>query len=591
MKVRLARTAGFCMGVRRAMELALSAAHQKKGPIHTLGPLIHNPQALELLKGKGVAVLDDVPGSARDGGTVIIRAHGVPPGDKRRLKAAGFSEVVDGTCPRVVRVQAIIRAAARHGKDVVIVGDADHPEVQGLLGHAGGRGQVVAGPEQVGSLPELSQPVAVAQTTQSREVFERVVAELRRRFGAVEVHDTICEATSKRQAEAARLAQEVDCVVVVGGRQSGNTKRLAEVARAAGARVQLVESEEDLDEAELMATGSVGVTAGASTPNWVIKRVLRRLGAIRSHHEPGLRYWARRVLRFMVLSQLLVALGAAGMAVAASALQGITPTWITTGVAFFYIYAMHILNQFLDKEAGQYNDPDRAVFLNSHRGFLVGSGAVASVAALALCLDLGLMPFMLVTVMSVLGLLYSVPVVPRRLEARIGIQRLKDIPGSKTLSAGLAWAFIVAVLPAVSMGPPRPAAAVLAFGFTLVMVLVRCALFDILDVQGDLIVGKETIPIVLGEAKSRRILRWLTGGLALALALAPALGLAPALAWWLLLPVAGLALMQLVLTRSWLMPGPVGEGFTDLCFWLAGIAALLWLAAQPAAAPAVVIFT
>lgn len=586
MKVRLARTAGFCMGVRRAMELALSAAHEKQGPIHTLGPLIHNPQAMELLGGKGVSVLESVPDSAPEGGTVIIRAHGVPPEDKRRLETAGFAAVVDGTCPRVVRVQAIIRAAARHGKDVVIVGDADHPEVRGLLGHSGGRGRVVAGPEQVAALPALSEPVVVAQTTQMRGVFDKVVEKLRQRFGEVEVHDTICEATGKRQAEAARLAREVDCMVVVGGRQSGNTKRLAEAARAAGARVQLVESEDDLNEPELMAAGSVGVTAGASTPNWVIRRVLRRLGAIRSHREPGPRFWARRVFRFMVLSQILVALGAAGMSAAASALQGIAPSWVAAGVAFFYIYAMHILNQFLDKEAGQYNDPDRAVFLTSHRGFLVGSGAAASLAALVLCLDLGPTPFILVTVMSVLGLLYSVPVVPRRLEARIGIQRLKDIPGSKTLSAGLAWAFIVAVLPAVSLGQPSAASAVLAFGFTLVMVLVRCALFDILDVQGDLIVGKETIPIVLGEAKSRRILRWLTAGLALALALAPAMGLAPPLAWWLLIPVAGLAFMQLALTRSWLMPGPVGEGLTDLCFWLAGAVALLWLALQPAVVPA-----
>ncbi len=577
MKARLARTAGFCMGVRRAMELALERAHGQDRPIYTYGPLIHNPQVLDLLRSKGIGVLEEIPPpGSQEGGVVIIRAHGVPPEDKRRLKEAGFHQVVEGTCPRVLRVQALIRRATRHGGWAVIVGDPEHPEVVGLLGHARGRGRVVSSPEQVAGLPPMEHIVVVAQTTQSEEVFQRVVRALQERFGPVEVNNTICEATHRRQEEVRRLAREVDCMVVVGGRQSGNTKRLAQIAQAQGTPVFLVENEKELDHQRMSARGVVGVTAGASTPNWMIKRVLREISFIRPARGIGLGFWARRVFRFLVFSQLLVALGAAGMTVAASLLQGLSPHVTLVGAAFCYIYAMHVLNQFLDKEAGQYNDPDRGQFLVKHRLFMVGTGVLAAGTSLVLCARLGPLPLALVSVMSVMGLMYSVPMLPPFLQRRTGIQRLKDIPGSKTLSAGLAWAAVAAVLPAAAHGLANPAGLVLGFAYTLVLVLVRCALFDILDVQGDLIVGKETIPIMLGEARTRRLLWWSTALLAAVMLLAPLPGLVPGLAWVLCLPLAGVAAMEVVLARAWMLPGSLSEGLVDLNFSLAGVLALVW---------------
>ncbi|MFH1059878.1 MAG: 4-hydroxy-3-methylbut-2-enyl diphosphate reductase [Pseudomonadota bacterium] len=531
----------------------------------------------ELLATKGLTTLEAMPpAGSHAGGTVVIRAHGVPPEAKDGLKRAGFDRVVDGTCPRVVKVQAIIRRAARRGMSPVIVGDADHAEVVGLMGHAEGRGHVVSRPEEVASLPELGPVVVVAQTTQSEKLFADVVDALKQRFGELEVHDTICEATHNRQREVLRLAAEVDGVVVVGGRDSANTKRLALLAAQTGKPAFLVETEAELDRAALSRLGVVGVTAGASTPNWMIKKVVRELAAMRGQAEDGLSFWLRRVFRFLVRSQFLVALGAAGMTLAACLLQGLAPRPELVGVAFCYIYAMHILNHFLDKEAGQYNEPDRAQFLAKHQVFLITSGVVSAGAALALCALLGPWPFGLVLVMSALGLLYSVPVMPAALEQRFGVERLKDIPGSKTLSAALAWAFIVALLPAVAEEQFSPWATPLAFGYTLVLLFVRCALFDILDVQGDLIVGKETIPIVLGEARTQRLLGGILGGLAMALALAPLLTPVSSLAWALLAPLAGLTVMQVALTRAWLLPGAHSEGLVDLNFWLAGLVALAW---------------
>lgn len=579
MKVRLARTAGFCMGVKRAMELALSAAHQEDPPVYTFGPLIHNPQAVELLAGKGVNTLDEIPppGSV-DGGTVIIRAHGVPRPTKDKLKAAGFAKVINGTCPRVVKVQAIIRRAARSGADPVIVGDPDHPEVVGLLSYSMGRGHVVSSPEEVKDLPELERVVAVAQTTQSEKLFQGVVTALRERFGGLEVHHTICEATRNRQDEVVRLASEVDGVVVVGGRQSGNTKRLAELAQAAGGKTFLVESEGDLDRAGVADLETVGLTAGASTPNWMIKRVMREVAAIRSAKETRPRYWASQIFRFMVRSQILVASGAAGMTLAADLLQGFTPSPAAMGVAFCYIFAMHVLNHFLDKEAGQYNDPDRAAFLAKHGHFLIAGGVVCALASLLMCVSLGPMPLLVVSLMSVLGILYSVPVIPRGLRQRLGIESLKDIPGSKTLSAALAWGVVAAVVPALARGGLSPGGVALAFCYVSVLVFIRCAVFDILDVQGDLIVGKETIPIVIGEKNTRTFLVSLSAGLAGLLAVSPLWGVPAGLALTLISPIAGMAVMQWVFSKNLIMPGTMGEGLVDLNFWLAGAAALAYLA-------------
>lgn len=577
MRVRLARHAGFCMGVRRAMELALTQAHHAEGPVFTYGPLIHNPQVLELLESKGIQALKEIPppGSVT-GGTVIIRAHGVPPQDKTRLKQAGFSQIVEGTCPRVIRVQAIIARAARRGADVVIVGDASHPEVVGLLGHAKGRGWVVSRPSEVAGLPELKNVVVVAQTTQTGENFKAIVGALSDRFGPLEVHETICEATHRRQDEVKSLAREVDGVVVVGGRNSGNTQRLAQVAAESNKPVFAVETEEDLPRGELAHLETVGVTAGASTPNWLIKRVLRELGAIRGEREGGGSYLMRRVFRFFVRSQLLVALGAAGMTCAASLLQGLIPHPALAATAFFYIYAMHILNHFLDKEAGQYNDPDRAQFLANHRFFLIGSGIFSAAAALLLCVMMGLWPFVIVSFISLLGILYSVPVVPPSLKTRLKFASLKDIPGSKTVSAAGAWAVVVAVLPAVGFGVWQPLALELAFVYTAVLVFCRCALFDVLDVQGDLVVGKETIPIMLGEAGTMRLVYWLLAGLALLVILAPLAGLPTVLCLLLLMPIAGLALMQRVLSWGDMLPGAFSEALVDFNFWLAGALALAW---------------
>lgn len=274
MEVVLARNAGFCMGVRRAVETTLAMVRKEESAIATFGPLIHNPQVLTLLQQQGVSILEEIPGRAE--GTIIIRAHGIPPEKKKKLEASG-ARVEDATCPRVMKVQAIIAKYRKDGYSTVIIGDRDHAEVEGLMGYAGESCRVVNSEEDVAALRLASPYIIVSQTTQDERAFETLRDAILRRFPGGKVFNTICDSTHKRQEEVRRLCHEVQALVVVGGRSSANTRRLGEIAEGLGCPVFLVESEADLDPEKLRGVARVGVTAGASTPNWVIARVVEVL--------------------------------------------------------------------------------------------------------------------------------------------------------------------------------------------------------------------------------------------------------------------------------------------------------------------------
>jgi (E)-4-hydroxy-3-methyl-but-2-enyl pyrophosphate reductase len=279
MEVVLARNAGFCMGVRRAVDTTLAMVRREKTAIATFGPLIHNPQVLKLLEDQGVRILDEIPKKAD--GTIIIRAHGIPPEKKKMLESSG-ARVEDATCPRVMKVQAIIAKYRKDGYATVIIGDRDHAEVEGLMGYAGESCQVVNSAEDVASLNLQGPYIVVSQTTQDERAFESLRDAILQRFPGGKVFNTICDSTHKRQEEVRQLCREVEALVVVGGRSSANTRRLAEIAEGLGRPVFLVESEADLALAELRPFRKVGVTAGASTPNWVIARVVEVLREVPS---------------------------------------------------------------------------------------------------------------------------------------------------------------------------------------------------------------------------------------------------------------------------------------------------------------------
>jgi 4-hydroxy-3-methylbut-2-enyl diphosphate reductase len=272
--VRISDCAGFCWGVERALELATKAAHEAPGPVNTLGPLIHNPGVIADLQRQGVGVLA-APEEAV-AGTVVIRSHGVPKEAKDRLAAAGVT-VVDATCRFVTSAQEKAARLRDNGYFVIILGERDHPEVLGLRSYAGERSLVVESP---GDLPEVlpgPRIGVVVQTTQSQDRLAELAMHLAPLCRELLVYNTICSATEQRQAAAMAMAGEVEAVVVVGGRNSGNTRRLAELCAARQPRTYHVESAQELDSAWFTGLRTVGITAGASTPPAQIEAVAARL--------------------------------------------------------------------------------------------------------------------------------------------------------------------------------------------------------------------------------------------------------------------------------------------------------------------------
>ncbi|MBI5526574.1 MAG: 4-hydroxy-3-methylbut-2-enyl diphosphate reductase [Deltaproteobacteria bacterium] len=275
MKIILAKTAGFCYGVERAVRIAIELAQSAAAPVRSLGPIVHNPQVVGDLSRKGVKVV--VSAARLRKGTVIVSAHGRTAAEIAGLKRRGVA-VVDATCPNVLRAERLAAELAREGRVVVLLGDPNHPEVRAVASYAKGAPVIIAaGPWDLPVLKGVQMVGVVAQTTQKKARFDALVGVLRARVDNLRVFDTICSATKKRQEEAEKLSRGVDVMIVVGGRDSANTMRLAEICRKNCPRTFQIESAADLRALRFKKNDTVGVTAGASTPESVIKEVVERL--------------------------------------------------------------------------------------------------------------------------------------------------------------------------------------------------------------------------------------------------------------------------------------------------------------------------
>lgn len=276
MKVLLARSAGFCWGVQRAVDRARSLAQEHTHPIHTDGPLIHNDQMMAQLRDEGIRECAEP--ATLEAGILMVRAHGIPPARRARLRELPVT-LVDATCPDVAKIQGTIRKFTRRGYHILIYGDAGHAEVEGLLGFAEGQGHVIGSAEDVTSLPARDPVCLVSQSTQFPQAFERVADAVRERFPTAEILDTICRSTRDRQQELIELAEQVDAIVVVGGAHSANTVRLVELA-SSHVPTRHVQTADQLGPADFAGYTVVGLTAGASTPAFIIESVKAALEAM-----------------------------------------------------------------------------------------------------------------------------------------------------------------------------------------------------------------------------------------------------------------------------------------------------------------------
>ncbi|HON61903.1 MAG: 4-hydroxy-3-methylbut-2-enyl diphosphate reductase [Deltaproteobacteria bacterium ADurb.BinA179] len=331
MKITIARYAGFCFGVRRAIDITFKV--RQKNPhkkIYTLGQIIHNPQVIEALKRRGIGIVHDTDDERLKAGDIaIVRAHGIAPDKKQALEEKGI-EVIDAACPMVLKVQAIIKKASRSADLVVIVGDKNHPEMDAHLGIAGNKGVAVEDVQDAKNLPRSNRVAVVAQTTFDVAIYKDIIAVLRDKCEVLDIADTICRSTVDRQSEVRDLAKDHDFFIVIGGRDSANTKRLAEIAAKEGREVIRVEDPDQLRIANLPQESKVAVIAGASTPHWVIEECIEALKS--THTHAGIE---NAVLNLLAATPLLPSLGSLGVAMAALVFCGRDYAWEVLLTVFF----------------------------------------------------------------------------------------------------------------------------------------------------------------------------------------------------------------------------------------------------------------
>lgn len=561
------------MGVRRAVDLALQAANKYEPPVYTFGPLIHNPQFLDLLAEKQISVLEAIPESGT--GTVLIRAHGVPPSVYGHLRTAGFN-VIDATCPKVKRVQLAIEKHVNKGYTAIILGNRQHAEVVGLLGYAGSNGYTISGLEELAALPTVDKAIVVAQTTQDAGLFEEIKAWLKKNRPHYKVINTICPATKNRQNEVEQMAHFVDAMVVIGGYNSGNTKRLALVAEKNNCPAYHVETGEALDLDRLLSNRHIGITAGASTPNWITKDIYRKIEA--AHYQSRGKTVGQLffLIHLLLFTNIYLALGAAALCYGAAVLRqaACTPSHIL--ISMLYVFAMHTLNRLTDIDEDHYNDPYRASFYQRNLRLLGITAVGVAVTGLFLAAPLGALPFATLFLMTLLGVVYNLNLVPRRFD-KIKIRRMKDIPGSKTILVPLAWGVVLCLLPAMSTPNWFNLSTFTTALLLSSCIFVRSAFFDVVEMQGNKITGRETIPILIGGERTLNVLNYFLALLFVGILGAGLLGWVSPFAYFLLFfPITCFFLFS-GYGKGTLHSGLFMECMVDGQLILIGVLALLWL--------------
>ena len=283
MEVKVAKTAGFCFGVERAVEHVYEQIQKGQPPIYTLGPIIHNEEVVKDLEKKGVKVLPDIDCLRElNEGTVIIRSHGVGKAIYDRIKQQGLC-LVDATCPFVKKIHRIVQEQNQLGRRIIIIGDSSHPEVEGIQGWADERTLVVKNEKELNDLPDLRKEklCIVSQTTFNYNKFKELVEKFSEKGYDILVLNTICNATQERQVEAGRIASQVDAMIVVGGKSSSNTRKLYEICRKECKNTYYIQTLGDFDPESVSSVRSVGITAGASTPKNIIEEVHTNVRAVK----------------------------------------------------------------------------------------------------------------------------------------------------------------------------------------------------------------------------------------------------------------------------------------------------------------------
>jgi 4-hydroxy-3-methylbut-2-enyl diphosphate reductase len=572
MEIKLARTAGFCMGVRRAVDIVLDIAqHENRRRIYTYGPLIHNPQTIELLKSRGVKPIENIEDiKDKENAILIIRAHGIAPDERKKIKQSGI-KVVDATCPKVGYVQSIIKKHASLDYTVVIVGDKEHPEVEGLLGYTGGRGVIISSLDEVEKMSCVDKLCVVAQTTQDSENYNRIVEKIKEYCPEAVVFNTICSSTEQRQAEVLEMAGEMDAMFIVGGKNSANTRRLADLAQRKQPATFHIETLADMENIKFEPFNRVGVSAGASTPNWIIDRVMDKIMEGQSRKLK----WLGALLNLWILAvktDLYSAIGAGCLCLVSMLLMDIPVRLSFIVIASLFVFAIHVLNRLISRKPAGLVGSFREESYQKHAKAYFFAAVLAILAALLIAFHISFVVFVALFIISFAGIIYNMNI----MSGKFRFRSLKDFPGSKNISISAAWGFVAAILPSLGENHSFNAGLIVAFCFTFGIVFIRSAMADILEMQSDKLVGQETIPVFFGRERTITILALITLILLIILVLSSPAGWTSSLSFFILFCLLYVWICFEFCDKQTALSGAIKEGLLETSYVVAGFCVFFW---------------
>jgi (E)-4-hydroxy-3-methyl-but-2-enyl pyrophosphate reductase len=493
MRITLARHSGFCMGVRNAILKIIREINSSRDEVYMYGPLIHNPQTVELLHKRGLKTIDQLQNIEKK--QIAVRTHGIPLEEYTLLRQCA-AKVINLTCPRVARVQAIIKKYSSRGLYTVITGDKDHPEVIGLKSYARTGVTVISDAAEIPDVPRAAQYLLVSQTTFDRESFERIVTEFRTRHEHTTVIDTICDSTRMRQDDVlAGILEGNDTLVVIGGKNSANTKRLARIGNERNVRTFHIETGEELEEDGFSETRRVLVTAGTSTPGWVINNVLDKLYAIKFKKSNIIVRSALLFLEFIVRTNILSAAAAFFMGLIVQEYSGIGQGFIFPSISFLYIFSMYSMNNYFDRSFLKISNPYKYKIYEKYGRPLLASAFISAIASLYLARPFNFATIAVLIVSYLLGFIYSTGPTKSLVET-INVGFVSKIYYSKIVTC-FGWIIVTVIVPMLATHVELAALASLS-AWVFAVVFLRTVLLDLIAYQGDLIMGRETLPLWMG---------------------------------------------------------------------------------------------
>lgn len=492
------------MGVRNAILRIISELNHSDDQILVIGPLIHNPQTISILQKRGLLTIKD--GEDIQNRTVAIRTHGIPINQLRDIKKQS-RRFINLTCPRVAKVQGIIKKHSERGYFTLIIGDDDHAEVIGLKSYASSGVFVLSRPEEIQKIPVSDRYIVVSQTTFDKNVFSEIVDRIERDLKRDDllIFNTICNSTDNRQEDVREaICRGIDALIVVGGKNSANTRRLSDIGKEAGVKTYHIETEDDLREDDFKGIQYILVTAGASTPGWIINNVLEKLYDIKFKNSSMIINLLKKSVEFITRANILSAISAFFLSLFVNKYASGNTDYVISAIATFFIFSMYTLNNYFLIGSLKESNPNKLSLYQKFRKVLLPLSLILLALSLVLIMRYRWETIALFSFSLFMGLTYSTSWM-KNLIMRIPSPALIKLYNAKNLATSLGWVIICAALPFSHYGGSIPAITAVTF-LIFTIVFSRNIILDLVAFQGDLIIGRETLPILIGTSRMKILL-------------------------------------------------------------------------------------